>query len=128
MPGPGQASPGQGSVFYAFDPQGNASLRLDSSGNVLGSYLFDAYGLRTGTDNAADPYSGFLGQWGGYTDAETGLTLLGQRYYDAGQGRFLTRDPAGYGGGMDLYAYAAGNRVTSADPDQDFTTGIRLPL
>jgi RHS repeat-associated protein len=37
---------------------------------------------------------------------------MGHRYYDPGTGRFLTRDPAGYGGGMNLYGYADGNPVS----------------
>ncbi len=38
---------------------------------------------------------GFGGQWGYYADRETSLSLLTHRYYDAGMGRFLTRDPKG---------------------------------
>ncbi len=60
---------------------------------------------------------GFGGQYGYYTDRETGLVLMGHRYYDPGTGRFLTRDPLGYGGGMNLYGYADGNPVDEIDPD-----------
>ncbi len=42
--------------------------------------------------------------------------LMGHRYYDPGTGRFLTRDPIGYGGGMNLYGYADGNPVNESDP------------
>ena len=58
---------------------------------------------------------GFGGQYGYYTDRETGLVLMGHRYYDPGTGRFLTRDPIGYGGGMNLYGYADGNPVNESD-------------
>ncbi len=70
---------------------------------LLSSSTYDAYGLHSGNDTSGDPYGGFGGQWGYYKDAETGLSLLGLRYYDAGTGRFLTRDPIGYGGGANLY-------------------------
>lgn len=43
-----------------------------------------------------DPY-GYKGQWGYYTDSETGLLLLTYRYLDPTTGRFLTRDPIGMG-------------------------------
>ena len=43
---------------------------------------------------------GFGAQAGDYTDAETGLCLLTHRYYDPAQGRFVTRDPIGYDGGI----------------------------
>jgi RHS repeat-associated protein len=107
---------GGASTFYTFDPSGNVAQRLDGSGNVLGTYAFDAFGLRTGTDATTDPYSNFGGQYGYYTDAETGLELLGHRYYDTATGRFVNRDPIGYGGGIDLYSYARNNPINMVDP------------
>jgi RHS repeat-associated protein len=59
---------------------------------------------------------GYSGQWGGYTDSETGLVLLTHRFYDPETGRFLTRDPIGYEGGINLYAYVGGNPVNWTDP------------
>ena len=47
---------------------------------------------------------GYGAQWGYYTDVETGLLLLTNRYYDPGTGRFLNRDPIGSAGGLNLYA------------------------
>jgi RHS repeat-associated protein len=49
----------------------------------------------------ADPV-GFGGQAGYYTDAETGYVLCTARYYDATLGRWLTRDPIGYAGGIEV--------------------------
>ena len=40
-----------------------------------------------------------------------GLLLLGWWYYDPDTERFLTRDPAGYSGGLNLYASAGNNPV-----------------
>jgi len=37
-------------------------------------------------------------------------------YYDPGTGRFLTRAPIGYGGGINLYGFVGNNPVTGADP------------
>ena len=102
---------------YTFDHSGNLAQRLDASANVLGTYAFDAFGLRTGTDSTTDPYAGFEGGWGYYADAETGLSLLGHRYYDTGTGRFITRDPIGYDGGGDLYAYVENNPISEIDPE-----------
>lgn len=79
--------------------------RLDASGAVLSSHLYEA----------TEPY-GYGGQSGYYTDRETGLQLLGFRYYDPAAGRFLTRDPIGYAGGANLYAYAGNSPVAFGDP------------
>jgi RHS repeat-associated protein len=66
---------------------------------------------------------GFGSQYGYYTDPETGngttapgLLCLTHRYYDPGTGRFVTRDPSGYGGGVNLYGFAGDNPVNESDP------------
>ena len=58
----------------------------------------------------------FGGQFGYYSDFGTGLLCLTHRYYDPGTGKFINRDPIGYGGGMNLYGYADGNPVNESDP------------
>ena len=60
---------------------------------------------------------GFGGQFGYYTDTETGLLCLTHRYYDPGTGKFINRDPIGYGGGANLYGFADGNPINEDDPD-----------
>jgi RHS repeat-associated protein len=100
-----------------FDPQGNPCQRLDSSGNVLSSHFFDAYGAGYNSPSGTNPAPfGFGGQWGYYTDSETNLVLLTNRYYDPARGRFLTRDPAGYGGGINLYGYVGNSPLSGIDP------------
>ena len=104
------------SSFYAFDLQGSASNRLDSSGNTLSTSTFDAYGARVTNDTSGDPYAGFGGQYGYRSDAEAGLQLLGLRYYDPTTGRFATRDPIGYKGGVNVYGYCVNNSIIRIDP------------
>jgi RHS repeat-associated protein len=115
---------GTTSTFYVYDPQGSVAQRLDGSGNVVSSDLYDAYGARKyGTSN--DPY-GYCGQWGYYTDAESAglfgngsapLILCTHRYYDPANGRWLTRDPIDYAGGINLYGYVGGDPVDGSDPN-----------
>ena len=48
-------------------------------------------------------YGQSIGFTGRYFDSETGLYYFRARYYDTEQGRFISRDPAGYVDGMGLY-------------------------
>jgi RHS repeat-associated protein len=109
-------SSGSSTVYYAFDERGNTAQRLDGSGNVLTSHVADAYGAVASTVSVNDPYAGFGAQHGYYTDTETNLVLCTFRYYDPALGRWLTRDPIGYEGGLNLYAYCTGNPIGLVDP------------
>ena len=107
-------------LLYTWDVQGNISQQLDAStGNIVESYMFDAFGTRAtnGNDMAAmnDPYADFGGSVGYYQDAETGLLLLGHRYYDPATGRFLNRDPISYEGGVNLYEYVNNSPLSIHD-------------
>jgi len=105
---------GSTSVFYSFDSEGNVSQRSNSSGTVLSNHLFAAHGsILSGP--LSEPF-GYKAQFGYYTDNETGLQLLTHRYYDSSTGRFLTRDPISYGGGINLYGYSTNNPVNMIDP------------
>ena len=59
---------------------------------------------------------GFAGQQGGYYDTDERSNLMTHRWYDPGTGRFVNRDPLGYGGGLNVYGYAGGNPITNSDP------------
>src|SRR5579884_125024 len=113
-----------GNIFYTFDPQGNVAQKLDGSGNVLSSNVYDAFGIPKAGGATSDPF-GFEAQHGYYTDTETGLQLLTHRYYDPGTGRFLTRDPVSYTGGINLYSYVE-NRPSISNDLSGYTAGSEL--
>jgi len=107
---------GSSSTFYTFDTQGGNAQRLDSSGSILASAMFDAYGSHVSSDGSTDPFSGYGGQWGYYSDSETGLELCTYRFYDPAIGRFINRDPIGYDGGVNIYSYVGNNPSNYMDP------------
>jgi RHS repeat-associated protein len=102
-----------GTTGYQFDPQGNATHLMDDDGLVVAHLAYDAWGQRMSGNNPT-PY-GYKGQWGYYTDGETGVLLLTHRYLDPATGRFLTRDPIGVEGGINLYAYVGNGVVIGSD-------------
>lgn len=117
-----------GSQFYGFtyDPQGSLAGSQYSANTFTPGYStssFEAYGHRGGQigNNGSSPPSNqppfeFGGQYGYYTDVETGLLCLTHRYYDPGTGKFINRDPIGYKGGLNLYGFAGNNPVNNRDP------------
>ena len=52
---------------------------------------------------------------GQYHDRETGLHYNRYRYYDPGVGRFVSKDPISYAGGLNLHLYAP-NPIEWVDP------------
>jgi RHS repeat-associated protein len=105
---------GSAGVFYSFDSEGNVAQRSDNTGIVSSNHLFSAYGSIL-SGSLSDAF-GYKAQFGYYTDNETGLQLLTHRYYDSSTGRFLTRDPLGFAGGINSYAYVGNSPVLHRDP------------
>lgn len=105
------------STFYLFDERGNTIQRLNSSQTILSHHRTDAYGLTTTNVAVAnDPFVGMGAQYGYYYESSLGMFYLTNRYYDPTNARFITRDPIGYSGGMNLYGYVGGNPIMRVDP------------
>ena len=106
----------QGVHFVAFDGNGNvAALAKATDGTTSANYEYGAFGelLRaTGPMARANPLS-FSTK---YQDDETGLIRYGFRYYNPSTGGWLSRDPIGEEGGVNLYGFVGNNGVTSFDP------------
>jgi RHS repeat-associated protein len=105
--------------FVASDGGGNvAAILATSDGAVKAAYEYSPYGeaLRAETpagDAAmADNPFRFSGK---YTDTETGLVYYGYRYYSPVLGRFITRDPSGESGGLNLYGFVANHPSYAVD-------------
>ncbi len=103
------------SSFYDFDGTGSTVGISGAGGTYAASFSYLPFGeTLTATGSSADPFR-FGGQLGVVSDG-SGLDFMRSRFYDAGLGRFLNRDPAGLAGGSNLYRYAGNSPVNQADP------------
>ena len=100
-------------VFVTRDLLGNPRDATDASGTLLARYAFDPWGRRTLVTGADVTDIGFAGQ----RMHRSGLSLATFRVYDPARGRFISRDPIGLAGGMNLYSYTDGNPIARTDAD-----------
>ncbi len=71
------------------------------------------------------PLYGYAGR---EPDPSSGLVYMRARYYDAALGRFISRDPIGLSGGLNVYAYVGNNPVNYVDPDGLFAKSVSNTL
>ena len=98
--------------YYARDAQGTVMQMVSASGTLLGNLRYDAYGapeVKSGTV----PRFGYAGM---FRHAASGLNLTLYRAYHPQIGRWLSRDPIGENGGINLYGYVGGDPVKNIDP------------
>ncbi len=93
---------GSRSTFYHADGAGNVTGMIDEQGNMAARYMYSAFGK-------------LAGKWGPMADANemqfssmpthrlSGLSLYPFRAYDPSLQRWLSRDPLGEWGDMNLY-------------------------
>ena len=115
--------------FYQKDLLGNVIAILDSEGNIVVKYNYDAWGNHTvvGPDGYTQIVEATsigiinpIRYRGYYYDRETGLYYLHSRYYDPVIGRFINIDDISYLdpetiNGLNLYAYCGNNPVMYFD-------------
>ena len=112
----------QAGVYYVIsDHLGTPQQIVDSSGTVVWKAAFLPFGKAQVLTETIINNIRFPGQ---YFDAETGLHYNWNRYYDPDTGRYLTPDPIGLAGGLNLYAYVGGEPVNWIDPDGLLVTQI----
>jgi RHS repeat-associated protein len=105
---------GNESYFYAKDHLGSIRELVDASGTVRTRHDYDPFGGRTKVAGDLEADLGFTGH---PFHQPSGLHLALYRAYDARLGRWLSRDPIGFAGGFNLYAYVFNDPVNLVDPD-----------
>jgi RHS repeat-associated protein len=100
------------------DNNGNVVGLLDSSGNILESYRYSAYGVGQIFNAPGEKIADSINPWryaSKRCDPETGFLYFGRRYYDPATSRWITADPAGFEARPNLYAYVLNNPLTHFD-------------
>jgi RHS repeat-associated protein len=101
--------------FVAYDGNGNVAALINAAdGSPSAQYEYGPFGevLRaTGPMAKANPFR-FSTK---YQDDETDFLYYGYRYYNASTGRWLSGDPIGEKGGVNLYALAANEPLSRTD-------------
>ena len=123
-------------VYYQLDHLGTPIAAHNAKGEAVWTAEYEAWG-RIRNETVSDglkaniPFR-FQGQ---YYDEESGLHYNRFRYYDPEIGRFVSQDPIGLMGGMNLFEYAS-NPIIWVDPlglsprreVKNETTGIACSL
>jgi len=100
--------------FYVTDGNKNVIALYDTDGILMASYSYGPFGqLLTAEGPLAqiNPFQ-FSSE---YYDTETDLVYYNYRYYSPRLGRWLSRDPIGEDGGLNLYAMCNNNCIVDTD-------------
>ncbi len=81
-----------------------------ASGQLLERITYDGFGNSAGSTRTRYGYTGRE------SDSDTGLIYYRARWYEPQQGRFISEDPIGFGGGKNFYAYVENNPISFTDP------------
>ena len=112
-------------MFGIGDALNNTVALTDASGTPSSNLAYEPYGQIDGTA----PYNSFPFAYTGRVPVFGNVQYFRNRYYDAGAGRFLSEDPIGESGGLNLYAYVQDNPISLIDPSglEDQPSGLLPP-
>ena len=101
------------SYFYHADGLGSIVAITDAAKNIVQQYAYDSFGMVTPSNPDFENSYTYTGrEW----DKEVGLYYYRARYYDPMEGRFISKDPIGLNGGINVYAYVQNNPIKYIDP------------
>jgi|GEM_PF-1400996 len=102
--------------YFTRDHLGSIREMTDESGAIRYRGDYDPYGRSTQVQGDLVPDFGYAGM---YYHAASGLSLTFFRVYDPDLGRWLSRDPIGEKGGVNLYNYVINDPINNKDPNGD---------
>jgi RHS repeat-associated protein len=106
-----QESPLRKPSNFLADASGNTLALADSTGAIQTQYSYEPFGNTTVAGTSTNPF-----QYTGRENDGTGLLYYRLRYYNPILQRFVSEDPIGLDGGLNVYAYVGNDPVNFADP------------
>jgi RHS repeat-associated protein len=105
---------GESCYYYHNDHLGTPQKLTAQNGLVVWQAKYAAFG--EAMIDSASTITNNLRLSGQYYDEETQLHYNYHRYYDPRSGRYLTPDPIGLQGGINVYSYVKNNPINLGDP------------
>lgn len=99
-----------GALYFLQNDLHSTVALTDSGGSVVERLSYEGFGAGAGSALTRFTYTGRE------DDSLSTLMYYRARWYDPRQGRFLSEDPSGMVGGMNLYAYVENNPIAFIDP------------
>jgi len=117
---------GTTNYYYTKDHLGSIREMTDGNGVVHARYDYDPRGRLTKVQGDSDSDFTYAGY---YNHSSSGLYATLNRFYDPDLGRWISRDPIGETGGINLYRYAANDPLKYTDPSglEIFPNGVPSP-
>jgi RHS repeat-associated protein len=111
---------------YIYNSRGDTIALTSTAGTIAAAYSYNPWGAVSGTGEIANPFQ-YVGRYGVIHDRETGLDLMGLRYYNANISRFITPDqfpglitePVTH----NLYIYCNADPINNIDPTGQLAIG-----
>ncbi len=103
---------GKDKYYYHADGLGSIIALTDQSGKVVQNFEYDSFGnLKDQKNRIKQPFTYTGREW----DKEIGLYYYRARYYDPMDGRFISKDPIGFKGGINQFQYVQNNPINFVD-------------
>jgi len=106
--------PGESVYYFHNDHLGTPQVLTDDTGTITWKAVYTPFGEAVPSIQTVENPFRFPGQ---YYDQETGLHYNYFRYYNPQTGRYITPDPIGLEGGINLFTYVDSDPVGSIDPE-----------
>ncbi|MEX2281155.1 MAG: RHS repeat-associated core domain-containing protein [Gemmatimonadota bacterium] len=115
---PGQYTPhamtrGDWSYYYLMDESNNVISLMRHDGTIMQNYRYWPFGFPYAQAEGIKNRFDFAGS---YAEDGNALHYMRNRYYDFRTRRFISEDPIGLAGGINLYTYADNDPVNGSDP------------